>query len=307
MMSRIEPRIPFLALAFSVLMSQPSKAVEYGLSEYVLGLAIPMSGYVPPPGLYFQDVYYLYSGVWRANAFKVNYNFVANASIVNWVTDIKLFDGSFGVAASIPIAGVNNTLTIPSAGPAGFQQIKSSDSVNSIANIELGAFLGWHQGEHHWDVSLTGFIPTGYYSPNVIAFTSLNRPAIDLKGAYTFLGATGIEASGVLGLTINSVNTATNYQSGAELHFEWALNQHFPFGLAAGIGGYFLQQVTGDSGPGDYFGAYKGRVAGIGPMLSYTVKVDTQQFTLSGRWFHEFAARDRVQGDSIFASLALQL
>jgi hypothetical protein len=237
----------------------------------------------------------------------VNYNFVANAAIVNWVTDIKLFDGSFGVAASIPVAGVNNTLSIAQAGPAGYRQITSSDSVNSIANIQVGAYLGWRQGEHHWNASLTGFIPTGYYNPNVIAFTSLNRPAIDAKGAYTFLSATGTEASAVLGLTINSINTVTNYQSGAELHFEWALNQHFPFGLAAGIGGYFLQQVTGDSGPGDYFGAYKGRVAAIGPLLSYTVKVDAQQLTVSGRWFHEFAARNRVQGDSIFASLAFQL
>lgn len=296
-----------LALAFILCASYPSQAVEYGLSEYVLGLAIPMSGYVPPPGLYFMDTYYLYSGVWDAKAYKVNYNFVANAGIVNWVTDIKLFDGSFGVAASIPIAGVNNSVAIPSVGPSGLRQIILSDSVNGIANIEFCAFLGWHEGEHHWGAFLTGFVPTGVYSPDAIAFTSLNRPAIDLKGAYTFLGATGIEASAALGLTVNGVNTATNYQSGAELHFEWAVNQHFPFGLAVGVGGYFYQQVTGDSGPGDTFGAYKGRVAAIGPLLSYTVKIDAQQFTLSGRWFHEFAATDRVQGDAIFASLAFQL
>jgi hypothetical protein len=42
------------------------------------------------------------------------------------------------------------------------------------------------------------------------------------------------------------INTATNYRSGAELHFEGALNEHFPFGLTAGVGGY--KQLTPDCG-----------------------------------------------------------
>ncbi|MGA7657953.1 MAG: hypothetical protein WCA96_14415 [Methylocella sp.] len=43
-----------------------------------------------------------------------------------------------------------------------------------------------------------------------------------------------MEASAALGVTINMINTATNYQSAAEFPFEGALNEHFPFGLAAG-------------------------------------------------------------------------
>jgi hypothetical protein len=55
-----------------------------------------------------------------------------------------------------------------------------------------------------------------------------------LKRGYTYLSLqTGIEASAALGVTVNMINTATNYQSGAEPHFEGALNEHFPFGLAA--------------------------------------------------------------------------
>jgi Putative MetA-pathway of phenol degradation len=65
------------------------------------------------------------------------------------------------------------------------------------------------------------------------------------------------------------INTATNYQSGAELHFEGALNEHFPFGLAAGVGGY--KQLTPDGGSGDMVGAFGGRVAAIGSLLSYTL------------------------------------
>ena len=101
------------------------------------------------------------------------------------------------------------------------------------------------------------------------------------------------------------INTATNYQSGAELHFEGALNEHFPFGLAAGVGGY--KQLTPDGGSGDMVGAFRGRVAAIGPLLSYTFKEGTQEVTLSGRRFHEFDVRHRVRGNSILASLSFPL
>jgi len=96
-----------------------------------------------------------------------------------------------------------------------------------------------------------------------------------LKRGYTYLSLqTGIEASAALGVTISMINAPTNYQSGAELHFEGALNEHFPFGLAAGVGGY--KQLTPDGGSGDMVGAFRGRVAAIGSLLSYTFMEGTQ-------------------------------
>jgi hypothetical protein len=138
--------------------------------------------------------------------------------------------------------------------------------------------------------------------------TGLNRPALDIKGAYTFLSLqTGTEVSAALGMTINALNTKTDYQSGAELHFEWALNQHFPLGSAAGVGGYFYQQLTNDYGSGDTVGSFKGRVAAVGPLLSYTLKAGAQEVNLSARWFHEFAVENRPRGDVIYASLNFRL
>jgi hypothetical protein len=74
-----------------------------------------------------------------------------------------------------------------------------------------------------------------------------------------------------------------------------------------GVGGYFYQQITGDFGSGATLGPFRGRVAGVGPLLSYTLKVDMQEVTLSGRWFHEFDAKKRVRGDAVFASLNFKL
>lgn len=136
----------------------------------------------------------------------------------------------------------------------------------------------------------------------------MNRPALNIKAGYTYLSLqTGFEASAALGITLNMINTATDYQSGEELHFEAALNEHLPFGLAAGLGGYYYQQITPDGGSGDKIGAFMGRVAAIGPLLSYTFKAGAQELTLSGRWFHEFDVSHRVQGNSVFGSLSFRI
>jgi hypothetical protein len=87
------------------------------------------------------------------------------------------------------------------------------------------------------------------------------------------------------------------------LHFEWALKQHFANRLAAGVGGYLYQQITDDGGSGDRIGPFRGRDVAAGPLL----ESGTQEVTVSGRWFHEFDVRRRVQGDSIFASLSFPL
>jgi hypothetical protein len=188
------------------------------------------------------------------------------------------------------------------------RQLNRTDSVVSNGDSAYSASLGWEAGEHHWNVVLAGFAPTGHYAPNSLAIMSLNRPGVDLKGAYTFLSLeTGTEASGAVGMTINLRNTATNYQSGIELHVEGAPNQHFPFGLATGVGGYFYQHITNDGGSGDGVGPFRGRVAAVGPLLSYAFTVDKQSVTLSGRWFHEFDVKNRVRGDTIFASLSFKL
>ena len=49
------------------------------------------------------------------------------------------------------------------------------------------------------------------------------------------------------------------------------------------------------------------RVAAVGPLLAYTIKVDKQEVTLNGRWFHEFDVDNRVRGDAVFALLNFKL
>lgn len=304
--------------AGSLLFVQPVQAVEYGLGNYLLGFSLPLAGYTPPPGVYFSDTFYLYQGSASANVnfpfgknsvAGVSFNFLVNIAQAAWVTDVKVLGGSLGFAALLPFAGESTSASLFFTGPLGVdRQFGRTASVDSLGDSAFAVFLGWEEGEHHWNATLTGFAPTGYYSSTALAITGLHRPGLDLKAGYTFLSLqTGFEASAALGVTVNMINSATDYQSGAELHFEGALNEHFANGLAVGAGGYYYQQVTADGGSGDRVGAFRGRVAAIGPLLSYTIKAGAQEVTLSGRWFHEFDVAHRVRGNSIFASLSFRL
>ncbi len=82
------------------------------------------------------------------------------------------------------------------------------------------------------------------------------------------------------------------------------MNEHFPFGLAASVGGYFYQQLRNDHGSGDQFGAFRGPEVAVGPLLSYTLKAGAQEADFSARWFHEFDVEHRVRGDAIYAFLS---
>ena len=306
-----------ICLAGSLSMGETAQATEFGVGGYILGLTLPMSGYTPPPGVYFLDTFALFQGsgnlipaTGSTSSTRVTQNVVADIAIIGWVPDFKLFGADPGFAVTVPFASnrttaANFTVAAP-MGPA--QRFSRADEIASIADTEFSAILGWHAGEHHWNVNLTGFTPTGNFVSTRLSKTGLNRPALDLKGAYTYLGLqTGLEVTGALGMTLNAPNTATNYQSGAELHFEWAVNEHLPFGLAAGVGGYFYQQVTNDHGSGDQLGAFRGRVAAVGPLLGYALKAGAQEVDFSAKWFHDFAVQNRVRGDLIYAGFSFRL
>ena len=173
----------------------PAMAVEYGLSNYQLGLVLPLAGYTPPPGVYFWDSFYLYNGSGNLyqngstrNPSNVNYNIAANIGIIAWFTDWTLFGGELGFANTSAYGSETTTVTTPYVDAFGVDRhVTTQQGVAAFADTEFSAVLGWHAGDQHWSVTLSGFVPTGNYDAARIAQTGLNRPSVDLKGAYTFL------------------------------------------------------------------------------------------------------------------------
>jgi hypothetical protein len=298
-----------------IFVTQPSQAAEYGLGTYLLGLTIPAAGFTPPPGVYFSDTMYFYQGdaganvslpFGRAIGIGLREQFLVNIATLSVFTDASFLGGTFGLAGTVPVGRAKVSADLAFVGPLG--TVNRSDSVTGIGDSAITAILGWHAGFHHWNVSATGVIPTGVYSPDQLAIMGLNRPGGDVKGAYTYLNTqTGTEVSGAAGVTFNWANTATDYLTGTELHLEGAVIQHLPSGFSFGVGGYHYRQVTGDSGTGAVLGPFLGRVTAVGPVLGYVLKAGAIPINLNARWFAEFDTQNRVQGHAVFATLSLPL
>jgi hypothetical protein len=116
--------------------------------------------------------------------------------------------------------------------------------------------------------------------------------------------ATKLQFNGAAGFTFNFENTATDYQTGDEFHFEWAIGRELRQGLLFDIVGYDYRQLTGDSGSGALLGSFIGRVDAIGPGLSYTTLIDQKPFIFNLRYYQEFNSENHWQGSSTGSDLS---
>jgi hypothetical protein len=183
-----------------------------------------------------------------------------------------------------------------------------SDSITGGTDLYPFASLAWTQGNDNWMAYLTGDIPVGAYQSSRLANLGIGHAAIDAGGGYTYLNdKTGLEFSAVAGVTYNWENTHTNYRNGIDSHLDWAVSQFLSANWELGVAGYVYYQLTGDSGSGDRVGAFKSRVASVGPEVGYSFKFNDQPayFNLRGYW--EFWAQHRVEGFALFATLSIPL
>ena len=113
---------------------------------------------------------------------------------------------------------------------------------------------------------------------------SLNRPAIDVFGAITWLDpAIGWDLSAAAGFTFNRTNTATDYKTGDEFHLEWAATKYLTKEFTIGMVGYFYQQLTPDSGTGARLGGFEGRVVALGGSIGYTFELESCRYRHASR------------------------
>jgi hypothetical protein len=202
-------------------------------------------------------------------------------------------------------ASVSGTLTA-SVPPFSFIRSESvRDSVNGVGDLYPQATLKWNQGVNNFMVYATGDIPVGTYSSTSLANLGIGHGAVDGGAGYTYLNTTtGLEFTGVAGLTYNLTNTSTHYKNGLDFHLDWGasqfLNEHFFVGAV----GYLYDQVTGDSGRGDHVGAFKSRVASLGPQVGYIFPAGDWQGFVGLKGYGEFAAKNRPAGWNVWLTVS---
>lgn len=275
-------------------------ATEGGTSVYPNGTENFMSGALPPPGVYGMIFgnHYEAKQVNDGNGNSLNIpGFKVQADVIAarlaWLPGIKLIGGDLVVHTIVP--EVNLGVTTPGG----------SQTKNGIGDIVAGVGLGFHHSANlHSVVAVDTFLPTGSYNKNDMANIGKNHFAFEPVYAVTYIDPNGLNGDIKLGYIFNSKNDATGYTSGNEFHFDYAAGWGLGNGWTLGVGGYYYQQTTDDTGIGAPADGNRGSAMSIGPNIKYD----------SGKgWFltlkaeNEINVKNRAQGNSLWLKAVFPL
>jgi len=320
LLKALPPRVLAIMLTISAACgaTTPLSAAENGAGFYLLGSRGPMAGFLPPPGLYFQnDLYNYTASAGVAQSLPLNGKIAVGIDAKVWLemptllwsTPISILGGNLAFSVTQPIGGPRLNAGVGLTGPLGNTvTVTQSDSIFTFGDPVVSAMIGWHQGNFHWQVGAMVNTPIGDYRENALANIAFNRWGTDVFGAVTWLDPKiGLDLSVAAGMTFNAMNDFTQYRSGNEFHVEWAAEQHFSKAFSAGLLGFYYQQVTGDSGPGATLGPFKGRTVALGGTMAFNFEVAQMPWSLRLKAFRELDVENRLQGTAAYLTLSVPL
>jgi hypothetical protein len=312
-----------LAVAVSVgillcLRPAPVIAAEGGIGSYLLGSRSNGAGITPPPGVYFQDDTYFYDAkIGGGKTLPFGGLLVGNVSTQTWlnlpttlwVTPAKILGGdlAFSLTSSVGEPRINANLLVnsPRLGPIG---LNVTDANTNLSDFFIQSFIGWQVANFHWQLGISGVVPSGTYVAGEISNASLNRPGVDVFGTFTWLDpAIGWDLSAAAGFTFNQTNTATDYTTGDEFHLEWAATKYITKQFTLGLVGYYYDQFTPDSGTGAKLGSFEGHVVALGGSIGYTFEAGKLPISTRLKVYREFDAVNHLEGTSGYFTVSVPL
>ena len=326
------------AIGFAAVVSIPTMASadEGGVSFWLPGTFGSLAATPQQPGWSAAAIYYHTSvsaggDVARAREIEIgripaNLTATLNANL-NANVDLGLLSASYvfatpvlGGQASASLTGIyganttslsgllTGTLALPPPiGPIPFSRFDSiSDSVTGFGDLIPQFALRWNAGVNNYMTYITGDIPVGLYNSTSLANIGIGHGAIDAGGGYTYFNPqTGHEFSGVLGFTYNFKNTATQYQNGVDMHFDWGASQFLSKQVQVGLVGYVYKEIGCDSGSNDRVGCFQSQVAAVGPQIGFLFPVGDMQGYLNLKAYKEFAAESRPEGWNAWVTFSI--
>jgi hypothetical protein len=289
------------ALAALVALSGPALATEGGGSIYPHGAENFMGGAMPPPGLYG----FVYGQAYKADrlkddagntvpvpgGFKIRAQAVAPRLV--WVTGETLLSGNLAMHLTVPLVNME-------VNAGGVKQQRSG-----VGDVTLGAAAGFHHNPGlHSVAALDLHLPTGRYDRGNLANIGRNYSAIEPMYLVSLVNPGGLNIDAKFGYIINRRNKDTDYRSGHEFHFDYAVGWGLGNGWVAGLGGYFYRQLTDDDVGGVDVPGNRGRTLAIGPALKYD---SGKGWFVTAKWERETAVRNRPQGDSLWIKAVFPL
>jgi len=216
--------------------------------------------------------------------------------------------GAYGVVSTNLAGQLSGNLTGPGGGSVPFMRSDNfSDTTLGFGDLVPQFALRWNAGLNNYMTYITGDIPVGAYQSNRLSNLGIGHGAIDAGGGYTYFNpATGHEFSGVLGFTYNFKNTATQYQNGVDLHFDWGASQFLTKQVQVGLVGYAYKEIGCDSGSGDRVGCFQSQVFGIGPQFGYVFPLSQDlQGYINVKAYGEFGNSARPAGWNTWLTFAI--
>jgi len=307
------------ALALTAITSL--RAEQAGSGHYMSGAMSSFIDATPgQPGWVVENIFMNYNdatfGGSRGLPFggNLDLNVTANATadipLVMFSPDVRILGAlpSFAVAVPYVWMDIKAGGTIDSGGVP--HPGTREDSANGIGDIEMIPFmLGWTNGDFKYDARCAVFAPTGEYQKGQLANVGLGYWTFTPEVTFSWLSSKiGTEVSVFSGVDFNTKNTDADYQSGDIFHLDATVAQHLPlFGGVAGAGanGFYIKQITGDSGSGARLGGFEAETYGVGPVLSYAHKLGKYDLVCEAKWLPQLHSDNTTKGDYVWVKLAL--
>jgi hypothetical protein len=297
----------FVATAFLV---PAAKGAEGGYSNYIpggygdFGMALE-----PPEKLTLRcDIFYYGADVDRSvrsgqAEVGAELDFFVNFTTLLYKPGVDILGAQYAFGVLVPIVHADINAHISAEGMTRGVEDDAS-GLGDIVLIPLALF--GNIGNLHASIAQYIITPTGDYDADNLANAGLNYWSFDSNIAMTYLNdKTGQDYSFNLGHIYNTKNDDTHYQTGQEVHLDVVANQFLSETFAVGVHGFYLKQITGDSGSGAILGDFKAEALGVGPAVMWGTKFGDQDVTFIAKWLAEVDVENRLEGDHIWATVAM--
>jgi hypothetical protein len=307
-----------LSFAFMLLPAQYLNAAEGGLTHYQPG-ALSTIIDLPPtvPGWVVETAYLHYEGdvsgslaIPTAGLLAVGLDAASDAVLLGgfYTFSQQVLGAHYSIGGFLPYVWIDAEASV--TGPLGNTSYRK-ESASGIGDITLlPLMMAWKSDSWQYSALLMVYAPTGEYEEGKLANPGLNYWTFDPTAGVSYNNAqNGFNAAVYAGISFNTENEDTNYQSGTVFHLDASVQQLLPLGSGfAGIGieGFLIEQISGDSGTGASFGDFKSSTAGLGPVLTYLLPVGSQNIVAELRWLAELDTDKHLDGDYIWLKLVWQ-
>lgn len=300
------------ALAVILIVSSTSYAEEGGSGHYVPGSVATLIDLAPTqPGWVIQSLFLHYEGDIDGSKNVPVAGFISTG--LEATVDSFVLGGFYTFEQPVLGAHYSAGLYLPYVemevtGNVG--ALSRTDKVDGLGDITLiPVLLAWKSNSWQFGAMLPIYAPTGDYEVGRLANQGLNYWTFDpTVGAAYGNEQTGFNFGAHVGVTFNTENDDTNYESGSVLHAEVSVQQLLPLGkgfVGLGVNGFLYEQISADSGSGATRD-FKGRSLGIGPVLDYILPTESGTWVFEAKWLPELDTKNRLEGDYFWVKAAWQ-